>query len=59
MWSRDAMEQAEGRLWRTGATKPVNIYTLVCDNTLDDLVVNRVEDRGVWMKIFKKHLGAK
>lgn len=59
MWSRDAMEQAEGRLWRTGATKPVNIYTLVCNNTLDELVVDRVEDRGQWMRIFKKHLGAK
>ena len=59
MWSRDAMEQAEGRLWRTGATETVNICTLVCNNTLDDLVISRVEDRGEWMKIFKKHLGAK
>jgi superfamily II DNA or RNA helicase len=59
MWSRDSMEQAESRLWRTGATETVNITTLVCENTLDDLVINRVKDRAVWMKMFKKHLGAK
>jgi|TARA_R110002096_G_scaffold68541_3_gene165320 superfamily II DNA or RNA helicase len=59
MWSRDAMEQAEGRLWRTGANEKVNITTLICPNTLDDLVMKRVEDRAEWMKMFKKHLGAK
>ena len=59
MWSRDSMEQAEGRLWRTGAKETVNITTLVCGNTLDDLVMTRVEDRAEWMRMFKKHLGAK
>ena len=53
------MEQAEGRLWRTGANEKVNITTLICPNTLDDLVMKRVEDRAEWMKMFKKHLGAK
>jgi SNF2 family DNA or RNA helicase len=56
MWSRDATEQAIGRVWRTGQTKEVNVTTLVCDDTLDDLVMQRVEDRGEWMKLFKKHL---
>jgi superfamily II DNA or RNA helicase len=57
MWSRDATEQAQGRLWRTGAAKEVTITTLVCDDTLDDLVMARVEDRAEWMKLFTEHLG--
>ncbi len=56
VWSRDATEQAIGRVWRQGQTRPVNVTTLVCNDTLDDLVVSRVEDRGEWMKIFKAHL---
>ena len=59
IWSRDAAEQAVGRVWRTGQTKPVNITTLVCNDTLDDLVMARVEDRGEWMKLFMKHLKGK
>ena len=56
VWSRDATEQAIGRVWRQGQTRPVNVTTLVCNDTLDDLVVSRVSDRGEWMKIFKAHL---
>ena len=56
MWSRDATEQAVGRVWRQGQTKPVTVTTLVCENTLDDLVMARVDDRAVWMKLFKQHL---
>jgi hypothetical protein len=56
IWSRDATEQAVGRVWRQGQTKPVNVTTLVCENTLDDLVMARVEDRAQWMKLFKQHL---
>jgi superfamily II DNA or RNA helicase len=56
MWSRDATEQAVGRVWRTGQKHEVNVTTLVCRNTLDDLVLDRVEDRGEFMKLFTKHL---
>ena len=59
MWSRDAHQQAIGRVWRQGQTKPVTVTTLVCNDTLDDLVVSRVEDRGEWMKLFKQHLEGK
>lgn len=55
-WSRDLTEQAIGRVWRQGQTKPVTVTTLVCNDTLDDLVLERVEDRGVWMELFMKHL---
>lgn len=58
-WSADAgglNGQAVGRVWRTGQTKEVNVTTLVCRNTLDDLVLDRVEDRGEFMKLFTEHL---
>ena len=55
-WSRDNKEQAIGRVWRTGQTKEVNVTTLVCNDTLDELVMTRVEGRGEWMKLFKQHL---
>ena len=59
MWSRDATEQAIGRLWRTGAKEEVTITTLVCDGTLDDAVLARVEGRAEWMEMFVQHLQEK
>ena len=56
VWSRDSHEQAIGRVWRTGQAKPVTVTTLVCEKTLDELVMARVEDRAKWMKLFKQHL---
>jgi ERCC4-related helicase len=56
VWSRDATEQAIGRVWRQGQKNPVEVTTLVCRETLDDIVVQRVEDRGDFMKLFIKHL---
>ncbi|HCQ00443.1 MAG TPA: hypothetical protein DIT99_06985, partial [Candidatus Latescibacteria bacterium] len=55
-WSRDIAEQAVGRVWRQGQTKPVTVTTLVCRDTLDDLVMARVENRAKWMELFKQHL---
>ena len=56
VWSRDAAEQAVGRVWRQGQKQDVTVSTLICTNTLDDLVIARVEDRAMWMKIFTQHL---
>jgi len=56
IWSRDAAEQAVGRVWRQGQEKPVTVTTLVCTDTLDELVMARVEDRGRWMELFRQHL---
>ena len=56
-WSADANAQGPiGRVWRQGQTKPVTVTTLVCTDTLDELVMARVEDRGKWMELFKQHL---
>lgn len=57
-WSRDLHEQAIGRVWRQGQTRPVNVTTLACRNTLDELVMARVSDRAEWFKLFQKHLRA-
>jgi len=56
MWSRDATEQAVGRVWRQGQERNVTVTTIVCRDTLDDLVLQRVEDRGKFMQMFMKHL---
>jgi superfamily II DNA or RNA helicase len=59
VWSRDQKEQALGRLWRTGQKHPVTMTTLVCNDTLDDVVIARVEGRKEWMDLFTKHMGGK
>jgi len=56
MWSRDATEQAIGRVWRTGQTKKVNVTTLVCNDTLDDVAMARVEGNARWMELLTEHL---
>jgi SNF2 family DNA or RNA helicase len=56
MWSRDAQIQAAGRLHRTGQTHPVRITTLVCNDTLDDAVMARVEGNARWMELLTEHL---
>lgn len=56
VWSRDLAEQAIGRVWRQGQTQSVRMTTLSCRNTLDQLVLARVEDRGKWMELFREHL---
>ena len=56
VWSNDANEQAVGRVWRQGQTRPVTIFTVVCDDTIDDLVLTRLENKGENMKAFLAHL---
>jgi SNF2 family DNA or RNA helicase len=55
-WSRDQHQQAIGRVWRQGQTKPVTVTTLISNDTLDDVVVARVEGNARWMELFKQHL---
>ena len=59
MWSRDAQQQARDRVWRQGQRHPVDAATLVCDATLDDVVIDRVAGRGKWMELFQAHLLAR
>ena len=59
LWSRDATEQAVGRVWRQGQTRPVTVTTLVCNNTLDDVVMERVAGNAIWMEMLTEHLTGK
>ena len=59
LWSADTTEQAIGRIWRQGQHNPVTITYIVADNTLDDLVLQRVEDKAVNMRNFLKFLRGK
>jgi len=56
IWSRDAYTQARDRLWRTGQENEVNSTVLSCRQSLDPLVLQRVGDNAVWMKMFEKHM---
>lgn len=58
-WSRDVTEQAYGRVWRTGQTRPVTVWTLIAADTLDEIVVKRVEGNAIWMELFMAHLKKK
>jgi len=59
VWSRDAKEQAVGRVWRQGQTNEVNVTTLMCSASLDQIVVERVNGNAKWMELFVKHLKGK
>lgn len=39
-WNPSDKEQAEDRIYRIGTTSSVNIYTLICSNTVDERVHN-------------------
>lgn len=56
IWSRDAYTQARDRVWRRGQEHPVKVRTLVCNNSLDEVVIDRVDEKGGWMELFEKHL---
>jgi len=59
VWSRDQHKQAIGRVWRQGQTKPVNVTTLVANDTLDDVVLERVAGNAKWFEMFKQHMKVK
>lgn len=56
IWSADATEQAIGRLWRQGQQHPVSVNYLICDDTIDDVVMARVDGKAEYMKLFLQHL---
>lgn len=55
-WSRDLWEQLNARLWRKGQAKPVTVYSLIAVGTIDELVAQRVEDKGEFDKLFLQHV---
>ena len=58
-WSRDINEQAPDRLWRTGQEEEVRICTLVCNHSIDQAVLDRLDHKGQFMDLFLAHLREK
>ena len=57
LWSNDTTIQATGRIWRQGTPfERVTVTTLVCDNSVDDLVLSRLDTKAENMNLFLKHL---
>ena len=58
VWSRDLWEQTNARLWRRGQKRKVEVVTLTAEDSIDQLVVGRVDDKGAYEELFKQHIGA-
>lgn len=55
-WSRDLWEQLNARLWRKGQNQTVKVYTIEAENTIDEMVTQRVEHKADFDTIFTQHL---
>ena len=53
-WSADLHDQVVGRLWRRGQTKTVRRYILACEDSIDEVILDRLaskqENEGALMK---------
>lgn len=45
-WTNAVFQQAQDRIHRIGSKKPVFIYNLVCKDTIDERVLELVQDKG-------------
>ena len=57
VWSRDLFLQVVARLWRTGQTKPVTSTTFIVDDSVDEMMIERVAGKASFEALFKRHLG--
>ena len=55
-WSRDLYEQTNARLWRRGQTEQVRIREIVCRGSIDELVIQRVQDKAEFEALWSRHL---
>ena len=58
VWSNDIREQCDARIWRKGQTSPVNIYEIVTGGTVDEMIVDRVNGKKQFDKMFHKLIKA-
>lgn len=45
-YSRELYDQMNARLFRRGQTEPVQVYRLLCNNCIDDAVIETLRNRG-------------
>ena len=58
-WSKDINEQAQGRIHRQGQKEQVRVTYLVAENTIDEVVLARLENKSQHMDAFMDHLKSK
>jgi SNF2 family DNA or RNA helicase len=56
VWSNDLSKQTIARIWRRGQTKQVNVYHLVMEDTVDELMVARIEFKEKYHALLLKHI---
>lgn len=56
VWSRDLSEQTAARLWRRGQRHAVDVTTIIVKDTIDELVVERLNDKGGYHRLLMAHL---
>ena len=58
IWSNDSFKQAVARLWRRGQKNEVTSYNLVCQRTIDEIKILRVEDKQEHDKLLRDHFNS-
>lgn len=56
VWSNDLLEQTNARIWRRGQAHAVDVYTLEAEDTVDELISQRIEHKGEFDRLFMAHL---
>jgi len=56
MWSNDLTIQTIARIWRQNQTKPCQIHNIIAQDTVDELVIQRLEDKAQFDQLLRKHL---
>lgn len=51
-WAPAHKEQARDRSYRIGTTKTLNVYTLICENTMDEVVHEIIENKSELSSFF-------
>ena len=53
-WNPAIDLQAMGRIWRDGQTKPVFIYRLICNGTIEECILNRQREKNELSFVIKE-----
>ena len=56
VWSRDQHEQTIARIYRNGQTYPVDVHYILATDTIDGLIVDRVDSKSGYEEILASHL---
>lgn len=56
IWSNDMFKQLIARLWRRGQKEKVVAWVIVCENSIDELKIDRVDDKQEHDRLLNKYL---